>query len=711
MWANGMSKLFKCCRLLSTRTIRHLPRCEALEPRETPSAATVIDFSNGFPAFATGGMSARYEDAKVLLTDGPFQSMAAWATARVDIGAFETSFVFQQGDDDPASYWSKGDGLTFAVTSSKSPFFGTSGGGLGYQGLTNSVAVKFDLVDNAGEGSNAVGVYTNGAAPTTPAVSLDGTSIDLHSGHPFRADIAYDGVALTLTLTDTTAPDRTWTRGFAVDIPTAIGAGTGYVGFTGGTGELYARQTINSWTFTETAPAASVNRPPVIMSPARVILDSPTTVVLGGGATDDGGVDNLTYTWTVISTPGGAAPLVNPISSPDFPAAARVSLDRIGAYNFVLTARDAQGMIATSSVSYVLAPKVTSLDVGPSAATVQSGGTAKFTAVPLDQFGRPMQLPGPVSWQVVFGIGTIDANGLYTAPADQTGPAEIRAVVPTGPPAIADYAAVTVVPANPPTAGGVDFGGGFDGADLTRNGSAQINGDRLQLANGPYQKGSAYTPVPLDVRGFTTSFQFRVGDGSPSWWYGDGLTFVLQNAGPATVGESGGGLGYTGVGQSVAVKFDLVDNAGEGTDSVGVYTNGAAPTAPANRLPDGRFDAIHLNNGQAFDVRMSYSGGSLLLDLRDSVTGQQFTKLYAVDIPAFVGGPTAYAGFTAGTGELFASIDVLRWTYKPTTDGFGNAAPLILQGPGAASYYVRGTSTELSALGSDDGGETNLTYT
>jgi spermidine/putrescine transport system ATP-binding protein len=36
----------------------------------------------------------------------------------------------------------------------------------------------------------------------------------------------------------------------------------------------------------------------------------------------------------------------------------------------------------------------------------------------------------------------------------------------------------------------------------------------------------------------------------------------------------------------VAVKFDLVNNAGEGSDSVGVYTNGAAPTVPADRLPD-----------------------------------------------------------------------------------------------------------------------------
>ena len=41
-------------------------------------------------------------------------------------------------------------------------------------------------------------------------------------------------------------------------------------------------------------------------------------------------------------------------------------------------------------------------------------------------------------------------------------------------------------------------------------------------------------------------------------------------------------------------------------------------------------------------------------------------RSFAVDIPAAVGGPTAFVGFTAGTGELFAPIDVLDWKYVPT---------------------------------------------
>ena len=41
----------------------------------------------------------------------------------------------------------------------------------------------------------------------------------------------------------------------------------------------------------------------------------------------------------------------------------------------------------------------------------------------------------------------------------------------------------------------------------------------------------------------------------------------------------GSGLGYAGVGQSIAVKFDINSNAGEGSSSTGLYINGASPTS------------------------------------------------------------------------------------------------------------------------------------
>ena len=116
-------------------------RCNALEPRVTPAGIEVIDFDHGFTPYGmTGGPMTVSADGDLVLTNGPQQQPANWTKTRVDVRAFHTSFVFQQGDDNPETYWSKGDGFTFALASSNYPFTGTAGGGLGYQGLTDSVA-------------------------------------------------------------------------------------------------------------------------------------------------------------------------------------------------------------------------------------------------------------------------------------------------------------------------------------------------------------------------------------------------------------------------------------------------------------------------------------------------------------------------------------------------------------------------------------------
>ena len=69
-------------------------------------------------------------------------------------------------------------------------------------GYRNSVAVKFDLYNNNGEGVDSTGLYTNGAWPTTPAVDMTASGVNLHSGDPFHVHISYDGTNLTMTITD-----------------------------------------------------------------------------------------------------------------------------------------------------------------------------------------------------------------------------------------------------------------------------------------------------------------------------------------------------------------------------------------------------------------------------------------------------------------------------------------------------------------------------
>ena len=130
---------------------------------------------------------------------GNWENRAVWYSTPVNIQSFTTTFVFQIGVTSPNA----ADGFTFTIQNMGLSAQGGVGGALGYQSITPSVAVKFDLFNNAGEGINSTGFYTDGAAPTVPALDLTPSGVNLHSGDVMQAQLTYDGATLTLTLTDT----------------------------------------------------------------------------------------------------------------------------------------------------------------------------------------------------------------------------------------------------------------------------------------------------------------------------------------------------------------------------------------------------------------------------------------------------------------------------------------------------------------------------
>jgi Legume lectin domain/Fibronectin type III domain len=226
--------------------------------------------------------------------------------------------------------------------------------------------------------------------------------------------------------------------------------------------------------------------------------------------------------------------------------------------------------------------------------------------------------------------------------------------------------------AAPTSAGGLNFSGGFAtaGGTLALNGSAAISGTALQLTNGSAQAASAFSANKVSISHFITQFRFQVQDlTNPG---ADGFTFCIQGAAANAIGLLGGGLGYGpdaagnpgGIPSSVAIKFDLFDNAGEGNDSTGLYTNGAAPTSAGSiNLSN---TGINLHSGHVFNVAMTYDGATLSVTLTDTVTNATATQSYAVNIASIVGSSNAYVGFTAGTGGLYSSQKIQSWTFTPT---------------------------------------------
>jgi hypothetical protein len=210
-----------------------------------------ISFGSGF---STGSMvlngnatiSGTSTNLSLTTTSPTFQASSAWFPTPVNIQNFTTDFSFQTSAGSPTA-----DGLTFTLQNQGTTALGGAGGNLGY-GLTTtpSVAVKFDLYSNNGEGVDSTGLYLNGKSPTIPAVDMTGSGIDLHSGDIFKVHMSYDGANLTMTITDATKATSPFSVTWTVDIVGTVGANTAFAGFTGATGGYTSNQNILSWTMT-----------------------------------------------------------------------------------------------------------------------------------------------------------------------------------------------------------------------------------------------------------------------------------------------------------------------------------------------------------------------------------------------------------------------------------------------------------------------------
>jgi hypothetical protein len=236
------------------------------------------------------------------------------------------------------------------------------------------------------------------------------------------------------------------------------------------------------------------------------------------------------------------------------------------------------------------------------------------------------------------------------------------------------------------------------------------NALQMSVAGAGLESNAIWNTAPLNVQAFTTDFYFQEASAAA-----DGFTFTLQNspAGLSALGSGGSGLGYQGLASSVAVKFDLFDNMGEGVDSTGFYANGASPTIPALDMTT---SGVNLHGADILHANITYDGTTLTLTLSDTVTSASFTASTNINIPNIVGGNTAYAGFTAGASGMGATQSILNWTYvagpgaalvtatptfSPSSGGYAGPQWVSIADAtaGAVIYYtINGTPTIASPV-------------
>jgi len=197
----------------------------------------------------------------------------------------------------------------------------------------------------------------------------------------------------------------------------------------------------------------------------------------------------------------------------------------------------------------------------------------------------------------------------------------------------------------------------------------------LPLGN---QSGDAFlkTPVYLGAgASFSTFFSFRLSQGGGSYDPGedgvqgaDGITFMVQTL-TNKLGGNGGGLGYVGTTNSVAVEFDtyynfgidpyLPDYQGDG-NHVGVDLDGSITSAAHAHIVD------PMNNGNIWYAWIDYNGSTSNLEVRLSEANSRPAipvLAYTLNILDYIKTNVAYVGFSAGTGGSWNQQDILTWQF------------------------------------------------
>mmetsp|Transcript_27793 Transcript_27793/g.90416 ORF Transcript_27793/g.90416 Transcript_27793/m.90416 type:complete len:554 (-) Transcript_27793:1828-3489(-) len=180
---------------------------------------------------------------------------------------------------------------------------------------------------------------------------------------------------------------------------------------------------------------------------------------------------------------------------------------------------------------------------------------------------------------------------------------------------------------------------------------------------------------------------------------GDGFAFVLQSNGSSSVGESGDQLGYGGIPDSLAIEFDTFANRDIGDINdlhVAVHTGGCrTPNSASQQTCLASYGSLRntgrlLQDGEVHQVMIVYTPGVqfnpqsqqqwsskrylnqfikadgagtlrvFIDDMSSAILNMPLSLKYAMKLNQ----GAAFVGFTAATGSMWQSHDILEWEFR-----------------------------------------------
>ena len=178
---------------------------------------------------------------------------------------------------------------------------------------------------------------------------------------------------------------------------------------------------------------------------------------------------------------------------------------------------------------------------------------------------------------------------------------------------------------------------------------------------------SVFYNTPQNISQFTASVTYQALN--VSFRQGSAAALVFQNS-SAGATATGSTCGYSGIGKSAAVTLEL------GGTASGFYTNGSVGGGSPSTSP------VNLLSGDPINVTLIYNGATLHENLFDTKTSASYDAYFVANLPAVIGGSSAYVGVTAGSNDYLSDADQYFSNFH-----FSSAVPepstLILLGIGA----------------------------
>ncbi|HET9043194.1 MAG TPA: L-type lectin-domain containing protein [Burkholderiales bacterium] len=203
------------------------------------------------------------------------QAGSAFSTNTVSLASgasFSTFFKFRFTSaggscDNVGGITCGADGLVFVVQTQGNNVGGL-GGGIGYDGIPNSLGIEFDTWNNGAiddNSSNHAGIDLNGNVDAVTQVEV--TEADMNNGDVWNAWVDYDSTAgvnglLEVRLTRSAARPAAALLTYDVNLATVLGSTNAFVGFTSGTGAAFANHDVLTWQLNDNfSPIGTVPEP------------------------------------------------------------------------------------------------------------------------------------------------------------------------------------------------------------------------------------------------------------------------------------------------------------------------------------------------------------------------------------------------------------------------------------------------------------------